>query len=88
MDQKQQKFQPKETEMLIHSLMFPQLSNRTRQRTVKVEVAGPPQHVVSILTELCHAPGAEGGRKKQRLTHQMKPNQLQALTSISRTLTP
>ena len=49
--------------MLIHSLMFPQLSNRTRQRTVKVE--GPPQHVVSILTELRHAPGAEGGRESR-----------------------
>ena len=67
MDWKQQKFQPKETEMLIHSLMFPQLSNRTRQRTVEVEVAGPPQHVVSILMELRHAPGAEGGREKQRM---------------------
>ena len=83
MDWKQQKFQPKETEMLIHSLMFPQLSNRTRQRTVEVEVAGPPQHVVSILMELRHAPGAEGGREKQRLTHQKRPYGPQSLRYLA-----
>lgn len=88
MDGKQQKFQSKGTEMLIHSLMFAQLSNCTRQRAMKVEVAGHPQHMMSILMELRCAPGAEGGRKKQRLPHQMKPNQLQVLTFISRTLTP